>query len=77
MYGDSPHKFASSWNMVPDFSLVRAKPLPILLALILKFIIGEEFIDQVALSDDLTNPQQSIGVAEFAIGFDTVDGILG
>ena len=38
---------------------------------------GEEFIDQVALSNNLVIPQQSIGAAEFAIGFDGVDGILG
>ncbi|KIP05512.1 hypothetical protein PHLGIDRAFT_74133 [Phlebiopsis gigantea 11061_1 CR5-6] len=38
---------------------------------------GEEFIDQVALSDGLTIPKQSIGVAEFAEGFEGVDGILG
>lgn len=41
------------------------------------FFFGEEFLDQVSLSPGLTIPQQSIGVAELAFGFNGVDGILG
>ncbi|OJT05192.1 Polyporopepsin [Trametes pubescens] len=37
---------------------------------------GEEFLDTVTLGG-LVIPNQSIGVSEFAIGFDGVDGILG
>ncbi|KAI0365368.1 acid protease [Pilatotrama ljubarskyi] len=37
---------------------------------------GEEYTDTVTIGD-LTIKAQSIGVAEFAIGFDGVDGILG
>ncbi|KAI0819359.1 acid protease [Trametes gibbosa] len=37
---------------------------------------GEEFLDTVTLGD-LVLEKQSIGVSEFAIGFDGVDGILG
>ena len=41
------------------------------------FFLGEEFLDTVSLSPDLTIPNQSIGDALFAEGFDGVDGILG
>ncbi|CAL1710300.1 unnamed protein product [Somion occarium] len=39
--------------------------------------IGEEFLDQVTLAPDFVISNQSIGVAELALGFDGVDGILG
>lgn len=38
--------------------------------------LGEEYTDEVILGG-LTIEQQSIGVAEFAEGFDGFDGILG
>ena len=38
--------------------------------------VGEEFIDTVSFGG-LTISKQSIGAAEFAEGFDGVDGILG
>jgi hypothetical protein len=38
---------------------------------------GSEFIDQVTLGPGLVIKNQSIGVADFAQGFDGVDGILG
>ncbi|EKM61852.1 uncharacterized protein PHACADRAFT_83207 [Phanerochaete carnosa HHB-10118-sp] len=38
---------------------------------------GEEFIDQVSLSESLTIQQQSIGGSELTEGFSGVDGILG
>ncbi|KAH9848582.1 aspartic proteinase precursor [Lenzites betulinus] len=40
------------------------------------FFFGEEFLDTVTLGD-IVITGQSIGVSEFAIGFDGVDGILG
>ena len=39
--------------------------------------IGEEVLDQVAISDSLVLTNQSIGVAFEDSGFDGVDGILG
>lgn len=38
--------------------------------------MGEQFVDNMVLGG-ITIPQQSLGAAEFAIGFDGVDGILG
>ncbi|EJD51801.1 family A1 protease [Auricularia subglabra TFB-10046 SS5] len=38
---------------------------------------GVEFFDRVSLGPNLVIPQQSIGVADNAVGFDGVDGILG
>ena len=40
------------------------------------FFFGEEYIDTITFGS-ITIPQQSIGAAEFAFGFDGVDGILG
>ena len=37
---------------------------------------GEEWIDTVTIGD-LVIPNQGVGVAELAFGFDGVDGILG
>ncbi|KAH9846698.1 aspartic peptidase A1 [Lenzites betulinus] len=39
--------------------------------------IGQEYIDTITLANGLTIPNQSIGVASFAEGFEGVDGILG
>lgn len=39
--------------------------------------IGEEYYDYFAFSPALAIDQQLIGDAEFAIGFNGVDGILG
>lgn len=39
--------------------------------------IGQEYYDYFAFSPALAIDQQLIGAAEFAIGFNGVDGILG
>lgn len=39
--------------------------------------LGEEFLDQVTLSNGLVITDQSIGVASESSGFEGVDGILG
>jgi len=41
------------------------------------FFEGTEYIDQVTIASGLVIPKQSIGVAEFADGFRSDDGILG
>ncbi|KIY43928.1 aspartic peptidase A1 [Fistulina hepatica ATCC 64428] len=41
------------------------------------FFYGEEYIDEVTITDDLVIDKQSIGVASIAIGFSGYDGILG